>query len=54
MSNTKFIILLASTLGAAAVGTMAIYYKIDVLRHKLCRQMGWMYKGMDGQYHDLI
>ena len=54
MSNTKFIILLASTLGAIAVSTMAIYYTIDALRHNICRQMGWMYKGMDGQYHDSI
>lgn len=54
MSNTKFIILLASTVGAVAVGTTVIYYKIDVLRHNICRQMGWMYKDMNGQYHDLI
>lgn len=54
MSNTKFVILLASTIGAVAVGTTVIYYKIDTLRHNICRQMGWMYKGMDGQYLDLI
>lgn len=54
MTNKKFYVLLAGTLGSIAIGTAVIYRKIDAFRRGICHQKQWYYMGTDGKYHDLI